>query len=193
MIICPTCKEEIDDESRYCDQCGQALVYCNSCGRVGKGRRCIYCGGLMVSAEELLNNRETSHTSLGTFSSRIITSGNSTLGSDGSMVTTAGNYQRLPVLTLYNGNLDIRIVGQNGAVIGRRQGPYSQFFQDNMYISGVHAQLVYNKESGWCIIDKHSSNGTRLNDRDLLPDVPMSLKNGDMVTLANVSMQVNIE
>ena len=193
MIICPTCKEEIDDESRYCDQCGQALVYCNSCGRVGKGRRCIYCGGLMVSAEELLKNRETSHTSLGTFSSRIITSGNSTLGSDGSMVTTAGNYQRLPVLTLYNGNLDIRIVGQNGAVIGRRQGPYSQFFQDNMYISGVHAQLVYNKESGWCIIDKHSSNGTRLNDRDLLPDVPMSLKNGDMVTLANVSMQVNIE
>ena len=193
MIICPTCKEEIDDESRYCDQCGQALVYCISCGRVGKGRRCIYCGGLMVSAEELLNNRETSHTSLGTFSSRIITSGNSTLGSDGSMVTTAGNYQRLPVLTLYNGNLDIRIVGQNGAVIGRRQGPYSQFFQDNMYISGVHAQLVYNKESGWCIIDKHSSNGTRLNDRDLLPDVPMSLKNGDMVTLANVSMQVNIE
>ena len=193
MIICPTCKEEIDDESRYCDQCGQALVYCRSCGRVGKGRRCIYCGGLMVSAEELLKNRETSHTSLGTFSSRIITSGNSTLGSDGSMVTTAGNYQRLPVLTLYNGNLDIRIVGQNGAVIGRRQGPYSQFFQDNMYISGVHAQLVYNKESGWCIIDKHSSNGTRLNDRDLLPDVPMSLKNGDMVTLANVSMQVNIE
>ena len=193
MIICPTCKEEIDDESRYCDQCGQALVYCNSCGRVGKGRRCIYCGGLMVSAEELLKNRETSHTSLGTFSSRIITSGNSTLGSDGSMVTTAGNYQRLPVLTLYNGNLDIRIVGQNGAVIGRREGPYSQFFQDNMYISGVHAQLVYNKESGWCIIDKHSSNGTRLNDRDLLPDVPMSLKNGDMVTLANVSMQVNIE
>ena len=193
MIICPTCKEEIDDESRYCDQCGQALVYCNSCGRVGKGRRCIYCGGLMVSAEELQKNRETSHTSLGTFSSRIITSGNSTLGSDGSMVTTAGNYQRLPVLTLYNGNLDIRIVGQNGAVIGRRQGPYSQFFQDNMYISGVHAQLVYNKESGWCIIDKHSSNGTRLNDRDLLPDVPMSLKNGDMVTLANVSMQVNIE
>jgi pSer/pThr/pTyr-binding forkhead associated (FHA) protein len=147
----------------------------------------------MVSAEELLKNREASHTSLGTFSSRIITSGNTTLGSDNSMVTTAGSYQRLPVLTLYNGNLDIRIVGQNGAVIGRRHGPYSQFFQDNMYISGVHAQLVYNKESGWCIIDKHSSNGTRLNDRELLPDVPMSLKSGDMVTLANVSMQVNIE
>ena len=48
MIICPTCKEEIDDDSRYCDQCGQALLYCNQCGRVGVGRRCTYCGGLMV-------------------------------------------------------------------------------------------------------------------------------------------------
>ena len=53
MIICPTCKEEIDNDSRFCDQCGQALVYCVSCGRVGKGRRCTHCGGLMVSADEI--------------------------------------------------------------------------------------------------------------------------------------------
>ena len=52
MIICPSCKEEIEDDSRYCDQCGQELVYCSSCGRVGIGRRCTYCGGLMISAEE---------------------------------------------------------------------------------------------------------------------------------------------
>lgn len=193
MIICPTCREEIDDESRFCDQCGQALVYCSSCGRVGKGRRCTYCGGLMVSAEELEQKRNSGHTSLGTFSRRYVTSGNTTVGSGGSIVTTAGTYQRIPVLTLFNGNLDIRIIGQNGAMIGRRQGPYCDYFKDNMYISGVHAQLVYSNESGWCIIDKHSSNGTRLNDRNLLPDVPMSLKNGDVVTLANVSMQVNIE
>ncbi len=30
MIICPNCKEEIDDESRYCDQCGQALLFCEA-------------------------------------------------------------------------------------------------------------------------------------------------------------------
>ena len=52
MIICPNCKEEIDDDSHYCDQCGQALVYCSNCGRVGVGRRCTHCGGLMVSADE---------------------------------------------------------------------------------------------------------------------------------------------
>jgi pSer/pThr/pTyr-binding forkhead associated (FHA) protein len=100
--------------------------------------------------------------------------------------------QGVPSLTLYNPSLDIRMLGVNGAVIGRRQGPYQQLFENNMYISGVHAQLIYKPDSGWCIIDKHSSNGTKLNQRDLLPDVPMSIKSGDIVTLANINLQVSI-
>ena len=55
MIICPSCREEIEEQSYYCDQCGQALLYCSNCGRVGIGRRCTYCGGLMESAEEQAN------------------------------------------------------------------------------------------------------------------------------------------
>ena len=98
----------------------------------------------------------------------------------------------IPTLTLYNPTLDIRMVGVNGAVIGRRQGPYAQLFEGNMYISGVHAQLIYRPDSGWCIIDKHSSNGTKLNQRDLQPDVPMTMKAGDIVTLANINLQVSI-
>lgn len=193
MIICPTCKEEIDNDSRFCDQCGQALVYCGSCGRVGKGRRCTYCGGLMMSAEDLEKKKNSVQASMSYFSQRLtdtnpVTTRNNNLGT-----TTSGQHHSFPTLTLYNGNLDIRIVGQNGAMIGRRQGPYSHFFENNMFVSGVHAQLVYTKESGWCIIDKHSSNGTKLNDHQLQPDVPMSLKTGDIVTIANVSMQVNIE
>ncbi|MBQ6768021.1 MAG: FHA domain-containing protein [Prevotella sp.] len=191
MIICPTCKEEIDDGARFCDQCGQALVYCSSCGRVGKGRRCIYCGNLMISAEELEQKRDSlQQTSLGvSFTARSVTAQSV---SSGTPVITSGSQYHIPVMTLYNDHLDIRIVGQNGAMIGRRQGPYTQYFQNNMYVSGVHAQLVYNNETGWSIIDKHSSNGTKLNDHALMPDVPMSLKNGDIVTLANVSMQVSI-
>ena len=98
-----------------------------------------------------------------------------------------------PTLMLYNGSLNIRIVAVDGAIIGRREGPYKELFAQNMYVSGVHAQLVYNQDNGWCIIDKHSSNGTQLNQHALQPDIPMSLKNGDIVTLANnVSLQVSI-
>jgi pSer/pThr/pTyr-binding forkhead associated (FHA) protein len=103
-----------------------------------------------------------------------------------------GMPQGVPQLVLHNESLDIRIVGVNGAVIGRRQGPYAQHFQQNMYVSGVHAQLKYNSGTGWCVTDKHSSNGTRLNDHQLQPDVEMSLKNGDILTIANVNLQVNI-
>ena len=98
----------------------------------------------------------------------------------------------IPQLQLYNDSLGIRIVGVDGAVIGRRQGPYIQFFQQQMYVSGAHAQLLYKADTGWCIVDKHSSNGTKLNDHKLQPDVEMSLKNDDIVSLANVVLKVSI-
>ncbi len=192
MIICPSCREEIEDDSHYCDQCGQELVYCSNCGRVGIGRRCTHCGGLMVSADELQLQRERSARQSkvisinDTPSPSIETSRKAPEGSQMPMQTG------IPTLTLYNPTLDIRMVGINGAIIGRRQGPYQQLFVDNMFVSGIHAQLIYKPDNGWCIIDKHSSNGTKLNQRDLMPDVPMTIKSGDIVTLANINLQVSI-
>lgn len=219
MIICPKCKEEIEDDSHYCDQCGQALLYCNRCGRVGIGRRCTNCGGLMVTPEEYQrgttgqSSLSASNVSQGMMSmgvsqrypsmgvsQRVPTAGVSqrfaagpVTGVTSQRVNVAGPVpQGVPMLLLYNSSLNIRIQGMNGAVIGRRQGPYAQFFQQNMYVSGVHAQLKYNAGTGWCITDKHSSNGTKLNDRPLQPDVDMSLKNGDIVTIANINLQVSV-
>ena len=181
MIICPTCKEEIDNDSHFCDQCGQALLFCDRCGNVGVGRRCTQCGGLMVapknsSAEGVPGMSESLKMEMAT---------------SGSM---RGNHQQdgngIPVLTLANDSLNIRIVGINGAIIGRRTGPYSHFFDKYPYVSGTHAQLKYSVSTGWCVVDKHSSNGTKLNQRSLQPDVDMSLSNGDVLTIANINLQV---
>lgn len=190
MIICPNCKEEIDDDSRYCDQCGQALLYCSSCGRVGRGRRCTHCGGLMVDIDQLRQqvSQQTSVVKLMEKDYRSI----SITSISNRAVPEPVSSQSIPVLILNNDSLKIRITGINGAMIGRRQGPYKEMFEKNMYVSGVHAQLIYNQETGWCIIDKHSSNGTQLGQRLLQPDIPMSLKNGDIVTIANVNLQVSI-
>ena len=197
MIICPNCKEEIEEKSYFCDQCGQELSYCTNCGRVGKGRRCTHCGGLMASPDDLEKNNSNVSKSIASLkaaneSFSLVTQGSARgveIGDpEQSVVTKAG----IPTLTLYNPSLDIRMVGINGAVIGRRQGPYQQLFEGNMFISGVHAQLVYKPDTGWCIIDKNSSNGTKLNQRDLLPDIPMSIKTGDIITLANISLQVSV-
>ena len=151
MIICPACKEEIEDDSHYCDQCGQQLLFCKQCGHVGLGRRCTCCGGMMASR-------------------------------DGA-----------PILTLANDSLRIHVVAMDGAVIGRREGPYVHFFEQYSYVSGIHAQLKYEPSSGWCVIDKHSSNGTRVNQRPIQPDVEVLLNNGDVLTIANINLQVMIK
>lgn len=190
MIVCPNCKEDIDDGSRFCDQCGQALLYCNRCGRVGIGRRCTQCGGLMISAHEYQENQaaQTAYSSSTGFVS-MQTSQSARPMVD---VMPMGVGTGMPMLTLYNSSLNIRFQGINGAVIGRRQGPYQLFFKNNPYVSGVHAQLQYNAGTGWSITDKHSSNGTKLNQHILQPDVEMTLKNGDILTIANVSLQVSV-
>lgn len=182
MIICPTCKEEIDDDSHYCDQCGQTLLFCNQCGRVGIGRRCTHCGGLMVApgaADQQVSARANSDSGIATY------------GSVDAQVSHS-SMQNVPVMTLANDTLNIRIVAMNGAIIGRRKGPYTQFFENQAYVSGAHAQLKFVPGTGWCIADKHSSNGTRLNQRPLQPDVDMTLNNGDILQIANVNLQVII-
>ena len=193
MIICPNCREEIEDNSNFCDQCGQALLYCNRCGRVGMGRRCTSCGGLMVTAEERESGADARLSISASVSARYTSQ---RVAPSISSMPTGGVASRsphgIPMLTLSNPSLNIRIDGINGAVIGRKQGPYVQYFQQNMFVSGVHAQLKYKADTGWCITDKHSSNGTKLNDRQLQPDVDMSLKNDDIVTIANINLQVTV-
>ena len=173
------------------------MAYCTNCGRVGKGRRCTHCGGLMVSPDNLEKKEANAisrsvSVNAASLSFNQVTQASLREPEPDVPQHPVASKSGIPSLTLYNPSLDIRMVGVNGAVIGRRQGPYQQLFEGNMFISGVHAQLIYKPDTGWCIIDKHSSNGTKLNQRDLLPDVPMSIKSGDIVTLANINLQVSV-
>ncbi len=194
MIICPNCKEQIDDDSHYCDQCGQALLFCEKCGRVGIGRRCTNCGGLMLSPEEYAQHKPSNVSMSGAVSTGFASQRFSNTQRGGFMpnYSDAKTSQAIPELVLHNESLNIRFVGINGAVIGRRQGPYTQYFSQNLFVSGVHAQLKFKNGTGWCVADKHSSNGTRLNDRPLQPDVDMTLNAGDVLTIANINLQVSI-
>jgi pSer/pThr/pTyr-binding forkhead associated (FHA) protein len=187
MIICPKCNEEIEEQSYYCDQCGQKLFYCSRCGHVGIGRRCTNCGGMMASPNDEENSNSQTSFSMGI---------SSNLPGYVSAVPQAkpnASDQSNKSLKLSNSSLAISMQGLDGAIIGRRQGPYVQFFENNMYVSSVHAQLHYKNNSGWYIIDKHSSNGTKLNNRPIQPDVEMLLSDGDVVMIANVNLEVSIE
>lgn len=160
MITCPNCKEEIDADSMYCDQCGAQLLYCTSCGQVGTGKRCTLCGGIMSTA--------------------------------GFLQTTPSVVMKTPEMTLSNTHFGIRIIAENGAIIGRRKGPYTQILESNPYISGLHAQLIYDPKHGWGVTDKNSSNGTVVNDEELAPEVFHTLRDGDTLTIADLPLQVQI-
>lgn len=54
MIQCPKCKADIPDDSNYCDQCGEKLMFCPKCGdgQPRRGKRCTQCGSLLSESRD---------------------------------------------------------------------------------------------------------------------------------------------
>ena len=48
---CPYCKEIIEDDSWFCDQCGKELKFCPECRQPKRGIECPACGADLVSAQ----------------------------------------------------------------------------------------------------------------------------------------------
>ena len=260
MIICPACKEEIEDDSHYCDQCGQQLLFCKQCGHVGLGRRCTRCGGMMALPAGSMAAANAGANPMGapmgnpmanpmgnpmanpmgnpmgspagnpgvgaavrpgvnisvTPSASVSRAANVppaqqqqqpvsprtsnaqniaasiSVGPAISIAQAGAGRSSMPMMTLVNESLNIRITAMNGAIIGRRKGPYVQFFEQNSYVSGIHAQLKYKSGAGWFVIDMNSSNGTRINQNPIQPETENPLKNGDVLSIANVNLQVVI-
>lgn len=182
MINCPKCKAEIDADSRFCDQCGQEILYCSDCGRPGKGQRCTTCGGIMRRLDDLPQ------------ASIATTTDDAIHNREGAVAAAIGATYRsgLPQLFLVNDNLHLRLAGTNGAIIGRRNGIYSQFLAQFNYVSGTHAELRYSNDRGWAIEDKNSSNGTFVNGLRLAPGQNHPLHDRDMLQLANIEFRVEI-
>ena len=55
MMKCFICKNEIEDDSLYCDQCGAKIFICPDCLVPGKGegKKCGRCGHSLVDAASL--------------------------------------------------------------------------------------------------------------------------------------------
>lgn len=64
---------------------------------------------------------------------------------------------------------------------------------DNPAISRYHAAIVY-KKNCYYIVDNHSTNHTKINGSVIPPELPVTLKHGDLISLADVDFQFhNIE
>lgn len=159
---CVECKADIDDDSLFCDQCGTKIYLCPHCRVPGKGegKRCGLCGKKLVAAEAL-------------------TSGNSPQDA-GQTVQEPPRAQCPTRLVCRAERITLNL--QNGAVLGRLEGPYQRDLGRLEYISARHAQ-VWQEADHWILSDLGSRNGSAVNGQWCYN--PLPFRTGDTVRLAN--------
>lgn len=159
---CFECKADIEDDSLFCDQCGAKIYLCPDCRVPGKGegKRCGLCGKKLMAADAL-------------------TSGNSPQDA-GQTVQEPPRAQCPTRLVCRAERITLNL--QNGAVLGRLEGPYQRDLGRLEYISARHAQ-VWQEADHWILSDLGSRNGSAVNGQWCYN--PLPFRTGDTVRLAN--------
>lgn len=163
---CPFCKETIDDDSHFCDQCGKELHFCPECHQPKRGTECPSCGADLVSAEAFFAKKEQSSTEAPKPMSKPVT--------------------KTETPTLLEGD-GLRLTLKEG-IFGRTTGVYPEF-AGQIYVSGRHGELRC-MGGQWQIRDLGSHNGTFLNGVRLQPDVWTDLHVGDKLKIATTHLTV---
>ena len=164
---CPFCKETIDDDSYYCDQCGKELHFCPDCGKPKQGITCPACGADLVSGTVFFLKKPQG------------TTAQTPPMPQGTAV--AAPPKPLPQFIQGNGwNLPLK-----EGVFGRTQGIYGEF-GTQQYISGRHGQFRM-MNGQWQVLDFGSTNGTFLNGQRLTPNNWYDLNLGDQLKIATTN------
>ena len=61
-----------------------------------------------------------------------------------------------------------------------------------MRISNEHLYVIYENDT-WIIKDRHSTNGTMVNEKIIQPDAEYEVTDGDIVTLGKSNNSVKLE
>lgn len=97
--------------------------------------------------------------------------------------------QSAPAIALKARNGGFLLKPEPGAVIGRSDSPYEHELSSLNLISRRHGQFI-KRGADWWIVDFGSTNGTYVNDRELVPEQPVKLKAGDVVDLGTYLFDV---
>jgi hypothetical protein len=174
---CPLCKETIDDDSCYCDQCGEQILVCSVCGRPGKGKRCIFDGKELVPAAGV-----TSTPTVQAPGMQPVPQSNGASGGTSSS-------DKVKLTSQIHG---ITIEAGDGDIIGRKNGAFANVFSRFNFISGTHCKIV-KTAAGWHIQDMGSTNGTIYNGATLVPNALYPIASGTKVKIADVELTVTYD
>lgn len=212
---CPYCKETIDDDSYYCDQCGKELHFCPDCGKPKQGTSCPACGADLVSgAVFFLKKPQGTQPSAAPGPQRTQAPPTQTFQQPSSQAPQSTTFLQNTFSPLSNyapqgtsmqapqgtsvaapaAPRPIKLLG-NGwqlslkeGVFGRTQGIYPEF-GTQQYISGRHGQFRM-MNGQWQVLDFGSTNGTFLNGQRLVPNNWYDLNLNDQLQIATTNFIV---
>ncbi len=219
MQTCPKCKQIIDDDSWFCDQCGTELMVCPNCKAVRRGIRCNTCGTKLVSAKDFAQNNGVLGSSTTPPSGGVNRPTGGTQASTGGMQAPTGRVQTLG--TSVNGaqqqSTDCTLrpgvqppqpsgaslprpdhlvcqsprlrLGVGNGAVIGRRGDYAQAFAGQGFVSGLHARLQFNALGELELVDLGSTNGTFVNGVKLSPNVPKVICIGDSISFAGMEFK----
>jgi hypothetical protein len=193
-MICPNkiCRQEIPDDSAFCDQCGARLLRCTQCGNVGTSKFCGKCGGSMAALESpsppvTLSppvSAPPEQPSAPPVSPAPPVSAPPDQSSSATIVV------ELPGETLFICHPDgWRLEVRDGDILGRTTGQHAPRLGAFPVISGRHAQIA-RQGAEWRIADLGSTNKTYVNGTKLEPNRPVQIKKNDVLILANIMFTV---
>jgi hypothetical protein len=187
-MICPNkiCKQEIPDDSLYCDQCGLKILRCSKCGAPGIGKHCGKCGGAMVFSETQIPAGGKPSTACAP-EPQPAPVPQKPLSSSATIVVQAVQAAQKKLLFCHPDGWNMEIAG--GDILGRTTGNRIDRLGSIPIISGKHAQVSFENET-WYITDLQSTNKTYVGNVQAQPGTPYAIKNNDMVQLANVKFIV---
>jgi len=192
-MICPNkkCLIEIDDDSKFCDQCGSEILICPKCNTPGTGKFCAKDGTRLESrrsgdTQNAIPQQETLP------ESQSQTAGNAEqpheIQQGGTAAFDLNSEAESALLSLlHSGGLELVI--KNSDILGRGEGAHAEQLGGFKFLSRRHAELIL-KTGNWFIKDLGSTNKSKLNGELLEPQREYPVKKGDRIMLADQEFTV---
>ena len=184
---CPNkiCAQEIPDDSCFCDQCGVQLLRCDKCSFVSTSKFCGKCGGSMAAIEPPASQAPSAPLPAPATEPSVATSAAPTPAVSAATVIVALPAEKIFLCHTEGWTMEIA----DGDILGRTKGPHAAQLAGFPVISSSHAKITQTNNQ-WFITDLKSTNKTYINGTKLEPDIPVKIKQNDVVILANVTFTV---
>lgn len=179
---CAYCKMEIDDDSYFCDQCGEEILICPTCKKPGKGKVCIWDGTKLVTKRNLEKDPSFIFKTVTTPKKESFSSFN---------IENNKDYNKQE-LHLINQSLNLNLKIEKETIIGRAEGDFINIFKQYDTVSRKHLKIEFIPEKGWFVTDLNSTNGTYYNQKKLTPMNSQLLENHSVLKIANLEFKIEI-